>query len=278
MNVRLVSRNVESPGEEHPLDGDVTTVGRDKSNDIVLASPGVSRYHARIVRRGGSFSVEDLGSSNGTWLNDVRVDGSAVLNSGDDVRFDQDAFAFQNDYAASRTMARQPQNAHETVTVMFADLVGHTALFDSLGAEAVYRVIDERMSIMKTEVSRAGGRVVKTEGDAVMASFSSIRQAVTCAVEIQRAVDALSNGEAPIAPVRIGINSGEALKQGDDLIGIAVIKAARVMSAAGAGEIYLSEVARTMLGPTTALSIKPKGWYQLKGITRRERLFEVAWK
>jgi class 3 adenylate cyclase len=161
---------------------------------------------------------------------------------------------------------------------MFADLVGHTALFESLGAEAVYNVIDERIGIMKAQVVRAGGRVVKTEGDAVMASFSSIRQAVTCAVEIQRAVDALSDGAAPIAPVRIGINSGEALKQGDDLIGIAVIKAARVMGAAGGGEIYLSEVARSMLGPTTAMNIKPKGWYELKGISRRERLFEVLWR
>ena len=256
----------------------MTTVGRDKSNAIVLVSPGVSRHHARIVRRGGTFSVEDLGSSNGTWLNDVRVDGSALLNSGDNVRFDQDAFVFQNDYAASRTIARDQQNAHETVTVMFADLVGHTALFDSLGAEAVYNVIDERIGIMETHVSHAGGRVVKTEGDAVMASFSSIRQAVTCAVEIQRAIAALSTGGAPVAPVRIGINSGDALKQGDDLIGIAVIKAARVMAAAGAGEIYLSEVSRTMLGPTTALSIKPKGWHRLKGISRRERLFEVLWR
>ena len=274
----MVSTEPESLGTEYRLTADVMTVGRDESNDIVLQRSGVSRYHARITHSGAMFSVEDLGSINGTWLNDVRVDGKALLHDGDNIRFDDAAFVFRNDDAASRTVARPPSHGHETVTVMFADLVGHTALFESLGSEAVEKLIDERVGLMKTQVTRAGGRVVKTEGDAVMASFSSIRQAVSCAVEIQRAVAALTNDGVQTAPIRIGINSGEALKQDDDLIGIAVIMAARVMAEAGAGEIYLSEVSRTMLGPTTALRLKPKGWHQLKGISRRERLFEVLWR
>ncbi len=220
----------------------------------------------------------NLRSSNGTWLNDVRVDGKAFLSDGDNLRFDDATLVFRDAAAASRTVARAPSHAHETVTVMFADLVGHTTLFESLGSEAVEKLIDERVGMMKTQVARAGGRVVKTEGDAVMASFSSIRQAVSCAVEIQRSVDVLERGEAQMAPVRIGINSGEALKQDDDLIGIAVIKAARVMAEAGGGEIYLSAISRGLLGPTTALRIKPKGLHQLKGISRRERLFEVLWR
>lgn len=270
--------DTDPPGEEHPLAADVTSVGRDESNNIVLQRPGVSRFHARITCSGLAYSVEDLGSVNGTWLNDARVDGRTLLKDGDILRFDDAMFAFRNEAGASRTIVRAPSHAHETVTVMFADLVGHTSLFESLGSEAVEQLIDDRVGMMKKQVSRAGGRVVKTEGDAVMASFSSIRQAVSCAVEIQRSVDALKPGEPQVAPIRIGINSGEALKQDDDLIGIAVIMAARVMAAAGAGEIYLSEVSRTMLGPTTALSIKSKGWHQLKGISRRERLFEVLWR
>jgi class 3 adenylate cyclase len=278
LNVFLVSQQPESLGDEYRFTSDVMKVGRDESNDIVLQRPGVSRYHARITRNGAVYAIEDLRSSNGTWLNDVRVTGKAFLNDGDSLRFDDAAFVFRNDDAAARTVARAPSHAHETVTVMFADLVGHTALFESLGSEAVERLIDERVGMMKTQVARAGGRVVKTEGDAVMASFSSIRQAVSCAVEIQRSIDALEGGEAQMAPVRIGINSGEALKQDDDLIGIAVIKAARVMAEAGGGEIYLSEISRGLLGPTTALKIKPKGFHQLKGISRRERLFEVLWR
>ncbi len=278
MNVVLVSTEPESLGKEHRLKADATTIGRDESNDIVLARPGVSRYHARITHSGARCVVEDLGSRNGTWLNGTRVEGRASLNDGDSLRFDDVAFVFRDIDAASRTISREPQNAYETVTVMFADLVGHTELFESLGAEVAEKLTGERVRIMAAEVARAGGRVVKTEGDSVMAGFSSIRQAVTCAVEIQRAVDALHDGGAQEAPVRIGINSGEALKQGDDLIGIAVIKAARVMAEAGAGEIYLSDVSRTMLGPTAALRIKSKGWYQLKGIARRERMFEVLWR
>lgn len=277
VNGILASAESESLGDELAL-SDTTTIGRDLSNDIVLERPGVSRYHARITRSGATYSVEDLRSSNGTWLNGVRLDGKAFLSDGDNLRFDDASFVFRDNDATSRTVSRAPLHAHETVTVLFADLVGHTALFESLGSEAVERLIDERVGLMKTQVVRVGGRVVKTEGDAVMASFSSIRQAVTCAIDIQRAVADLTDNGVVAAPIRIGINSGEALRQDDDLIGMAVIMASRVMAEAGAGEIYLSDVSRTMLGPTATLRLKSKGWYQLKGISRRERLFEVLWR
>lgn len=277
MNGVLTSAESESLGDELALN-DTTTIGRDLSNDIVLERPGVSRYHARITRSGATYCVEDLRSSNGTWLNGVRLDGKAFLSDGDNLRFDDASFVFRNNDTTSRTVSRAPLYAHETVTVMFADLVGHTALFESLGSEAVERLIDQRVGLMKTRVVRVGGRVVKTAGDAVMASFSSILQAVTCAIDIQRAVAELADDGVLAAPIRIGINSGEALRQDDDLIGIAVILAARVMAEAGAGEIYLSDVSRTMLGPTTSVRVKSKGWYQLKGISRRERLFEVLWR
>jgi DNA-binding winged helix-turn-helix (wHTH) protein len=70
-----------------PLAAGEWVVGRDDSADIVLQETTVSRRHARIVVNGALAVVEDLGSQNGTWVNDQRVSGPTALSDGDDVRF-----------------------------------------------------------------------------------------------------------------------------------------------------------------------------------------------
>ena len=77
------------------LDRDRIEIGRDPSNTIVLESdPGVSRKHAVIVKQGTGYLVQDLGSSNGTYVNGVRVQ-SAALNPGDVVHFGSSSFEFR---------------------------------------------------------------------------------------------------------------------------------------------------------------------------------------
>jgi class 3 adenylate cyclase len=275
----LVSQQPESLGKEYRLAGGVVTLGRERDNDIVLESPHVSRFHARLEWTGSMHVLEDLGSKNGTWLNHRRLEGPTPVNDGDVVRFGDLPFAFKVQSAGTETMPCTPSVPRETVTVMFTDLEGHTGLFESLGSEAVCQLLDDHLSAMKTQVVRHGGRVVKTEGDGLMASFSSVRQAVDCAIHIQQAVTALrrSTGREPV-PVRIGINSGEVLKEGEDLMGLAVVKAERIMRLAGGGHIYLSQVSRSLLGPTSGLLICSRGWRELKGMSRKERVFEVRWQ
>jgi hypothetical protein len=65
-------------------EGDTTTVGRHPESDIFLNDVTVSRHHCRFVAKGESLTVEDSGSTNGTYVNDERVD-SAVLSAGDEV-------------------------------------------------------------------------------------------------------------------------------------------------------------------------------------------------
>lgn len=275
----MVSQQPESLGKEHWLAAAVVTLGREQDNDIVLESSRVSRHHSRLHWTGSVHVVEDLGSKNGTWINDRRLEGPAPLNDGDTVRFGDLTFAFRVKGAATETVSRTDSIPHETVTIMFTDLEGHTGLFESLGSEAVYRLLDEHLSVMKTQVVRHGGRTIKTEGDGLLASFSSVRQAVDCAIQIQQRVSGLeSPAGGKSLPVRIGINSGEALKQGEDLVGLAVVKAERIMRLASGGRIYLSQVSRSLLGPTSGLRIFSRGWHQLKGLSRKERVFEVAWR
>ncbi|MGH9418361.1 MAG: protein kinase domain-containing protein, partial [Thermoanaerobaculia bacterium] len=75
--------------EKHALQGDSIMVGRDRTCSVVLAHPAVSRRHARITMNGGSYTLEDLKSANGTYVNNTRID-KAVLKPGDVVRFGAD--------------------------------------------------------------------------------------------------------------------------------------------------------------------------------------------
>jgi predicted component of type VI protein secretion system len=79
----LVMSQGPQPGQTFMLDRDWLTAGRDPSNDIVINDPQVSRQHARITRQGQMMVVEDLGSTNGTFANGVRLTGPHVMSNGD---------------------------------------------------------------------------------------------------------------------------------------------------------------------------------------------------
>lgn len=80
---RLIERSGPNPGETFELTKDVITMGRDVTNDVVLADAEVSRQHARINRTPGGYVLEDLGSTNGSFVNGERLVAPRVLNPGD---------------------------------------------------------------------------------------------------------------------------------------------------------------------------------------------------
>ena len=80
---RLIQRSGPSPGDTFDLEKDVVTVGRDVTNEIVIADAEVSRQHARINRTPGGYVLEDLGSTNGSFVNGERLVAPRVLNPGD---------------------------------------------------------------------------------------------------------------------------------------------------------------------------------------------------
>jgi predicted component of type VI protein secretion system len=79
----LVMSQGPQPGQTFMLDRDWITVGRDPSNDIVINDPQVSRQHARITRQGQMVIIEDVGSTNGSFANGMRLTGPHVLSNGD---------------------------------------------------------------------------------------------------------------------------------------------------------------------------------------------------
>lgn len=84
---RLIVRTGPNPGMVYELTKEVTLVGRDVANDIVLGDAEVSRQHARLTRTPGGFVLEDLGSTNGTYVNGERLSAPRVLNPSDLVGF-----------------------------------------------------------------------------------------------------------------------------------------------------------------------------------------------
>ena len=80
---RLVVRRGPQPNQSYEITGDITTLGRDIGNDIVINDRETSRQHLRVLLSSGVVSIEDLGSTNGTFVNGKRVSGVTALNSGD---------------------------------------------------------------------------------------------------------------------------------------------------------------------------------------------------
>jgi len=106
--------------QEHILmEGATATIGRSSSNDITIADQHVSRQHAVITFRDGGFVISDLGSANGTFINDRRIDESCPLASGDVIRLYSPTLTF----SASVT-PQEYEQASQTGSLSTASLAG----------------------------------------------------------------------------------------------------------------------------------------------------------
>jgi pSer/pThr/pTyr-binding forkhead associated (FHA) protein len=80
---QFVMRSGPTPGVTFPLEGDQLTIGRDANNGVPINDAEVSRKHSRLTFQGGKYVLEDLGSTNGTFVNGQRLAGPVVLKAGD---------------------------------------------------------------------------------------------------------------------------------------------------------------------------------------------------
>ncbi len=159
------------------------------------------------------------------------------------------------------------------VTILFTDLVGSAALFDRHGDEAADALRQAHFASLRTAVLAHGGREIKSAGDGLMVAFTSAADAVRCAIDMQRATTGVVGGLA----VRIGLDAGEPLAEGEDFYGTPVIVASRLCDAAAAGEVLASEVVRRVAGARVTALMRPAGAMRFKGLSEPVSVASVHW-
>jgi adenylate cyclase len=165
---------------------------------------------------------------------------------------------------------------HRLAAVLYADVAGYSRLTadDEAGT---HRLLGERLDAFAASVKRHGGRVMHYAGDALLARFDAVVDALACAVEAQRDLAARNSGLPADRKVefRIGVNLGDVIEDRGDIYGDGVNIAARLEGIAGAGEICVSESVRAAVGKKLQLEFEDLGEQVLKNIERPVRAYRV---
>jgi class 3 adenylate cyclase/ketosteroid isomerase-like protein len=164
--------------------------------------------------------------------------------------------------------------ADGTVTIAFTDIVDSTLMIGRLGDQAWLDVLRRHNAVIEDATTAHGGTVVETQGDGSMLAFSSARRAVACAVTIQREIDFAFADDSPPIRVRIGLHTGDALKERDHFFGTTVHYAARVASQALGGEVLVSSLVRDLVAGADVVFLERRE-VELKGLAGSHRLFAV---
>ncbi len=189
-----------------------------------------------------------------------------------------------------------------TVTIMFSDIEGSTAINERLGDQRWLELLHEHNAIVRKQVKSHGGFEVKSEGDGFMLAFQSARRALACAIDIQRALaernrsvgaqhDAPLPGAVPGAGpstgsgrtdmepirVRIGLHTGEAIKEGADFFGKHVNLAARIAGQAQGGEILVSSLLKELTESAGEFTFGEGRNVELKGLKGKHEIWPVVW-
>jgi predicted ATPase/class 3 adenylate cyclase len=166
-----------------------------------------------------------------------------------------------------------------TVTLLFSDIEGSTAANERLGDRRWMEVLRAHNQIFREALSRHGGFEVKSQGDGFMVAFSSARRGLASAIAIQRALRAHAEAHPDEATqVRMGLHTGEALKEGDDFFGTHVALAARIAAAARGGEILVSSLLKDLTGGSGDLQFGPGRDADLKGFSGSKRVYPLLWE
>jgi class 3 adenylate cyclase/CheY-like chemotaxis protein len=159
----------------------------------------------------------------------------------------------------------------QKLTFFFSDVEGSTRLVRELGDHYGDLLVQLR-DVLRSEVERAGGRVVDMRADELFAVFQSPREALAAALASQRAVAARAWLNDTKPRVRMGLHTGVAREDGrNDYVGIEVHRAARIANAAHGGQVLLSSVTAGL----AEAEVRDLGEYKLDGLDEPERIFQL---
>ena len=269
----------------------------------LASSPGVRDFWARLERYGASpGAVRALNETNlridvRSILPAIRVPTLVLHNRNDHVvpidmgrylarhipnarfaEFDGDHLIFTGDVDGALAAVEEFVTGKRTTgsaaertlaTVLFTDIVGSTERARSLGDRGWREILDAHDECARRRLERHRGRLVKTTGDGLLATFDGPARGIRCAAAIRDDVRALG------LDVRAGLHIGEIEVRGDDIGGIAVHIAARVQEQAQPGEVLVSRTITDLVAGSD-LTFAERGEHQLRGIGGRWQLFAAA--
>src|SRR6267154_204521 len=162
--------------------------------------------------------------------------------------------------------------------ILAADVVGYSRLMGANESGTVTALETLRSDFINPKIGEHQGRIVKLTGDGMLVEFPSVVNAVACAAEVQRGVRDRNKGVPPDRRIefRIGVNVGDVIVQGEDILGDGVNVAARLESIAPPGGITISGPARDHLGNRLDLTFEDMGERRLKNIERPIRVYSIS--
>jgi len=162
--------------------------------------------------------------------------------------------------------------------ILAADVVGFSRMMgaDEEGTHARLKTLREE--VLDREIAAWRGRIFKTTGDGLLAEFPSVVDAVQCAARLQAALAARAAGtpEAERIVLRMGVNLGDVIVDGDDLYGDGVNVAARLEGICDAGCVFVSASAHEQVDGKVKLAFEDLGERAVKNIARPVRVYRLA--
>jgi class 3 adenylate cyclase len=173
------------------------------------------------------------------------------------------------DWTSGHTWLAQDVLAESmVVTVVLTDIVDSTAILSEIGDWAWRERLATHHARLRAQLNTFRGRQVKSTGDGVLAVFDSPSRAVRCAAAMSSAARAID------LPIRVGVHTGEVELVGDDIRGLAVHAAARVMALGGADDVMVSATTHDLLEGSN-LRLEDAGTHELKGLPGRRRIYRL---
>lgn len=166
-------------------------------------------------------------------------------------------------------------------TVVFADLVGSTGIFERLGDEKAGRFVTQLTTALSKTFEQHGGRVVKLLGDGIFAVFASEADALMACIAIQQRLTdkpVLPGGSGNPVQMHMGVESGEVVEIDGDVYGDAVNSAARLSDLAGPQQILTTQRVRAMLPALQQGQLRSLGPMYLRGKAEQTEVFQVEWR
>jgi len=251
----VVTRHVLQPGwswEEHA--------------QPVVGTTSCELYHRGVVLRGRMGVRTDEGDQ-------LIIEPNHVfdLPPGHVTWVEGDEELVTVDWAGGAGFDTRPgEERRAMATILFTDIVDSTVLLREAGDVAWKRTLAIHDDVVRTVLAGFSGREIETGGDSFLVVFDGAERAIRCALALVEALAAIR------IPIRVGIHSGEVVSSGDQVRGVAVHTAARILAEAGAGEVLVSGSTRDLAEGATELTFDSRGSYPLKGLEREHELFAAG--